>query len=49
MQRSLGEDLQGLALISLSIAELWTARLAEAEPHREEGVALAHRIGRPFL
>jgi LuxR family maltose regulon positive regulatory protein len=49
VQPGLGEELHGLALISLGIAELWTARLEEAERHLEQGVALAHRIGRPFL
>jgi LuxR family transcriptional regulator, maltose regulon positive regulatory protein len=44
-----GEDLQALALISLGIAEVWAARFEEADRHLEQGVALAHRIGRPFL
>jgi LuxR family transcriptional regulator, maltose regulon positive regulatory protein len=44
-----GEDLRALALISLGIAELWTARFDEADRHLEQGVALAQRIGRPFL
>ena len=45
----LGEDLRALALINLGIAELWTGRFEEADRHLEQGVALAHRIGRPFL
>ena len=45
----LGEDLRALALIDLGIAELWTARFDEADRHLEQGVALASRIGRPFL
>src|ERR1700761_3919863 len=45
----LGEDLRALALINLGIAEVWAARDADAEPHLEHGVALARRIGRPFL
>jgi LuxR family transcriptional regulator, maltose regulon positive regulatory protein len=45
----LGEDLRALALINLGIAELWTGRFDEADRHLEQGVALAHRIGRPFL
>jgi LuxR family maltose regulon positive regulatory protein len=45
----LGEDGRALALINLGIAELWTVRLDEAERHLEQGVALAHRIERPFL
>ena len=44
-----GEDLRALALISLGIAEAWTARFDEADQHLEQGIAVAHRIGRPFL
>jgi LuxR family transcriptional regulator, maltose regulon positive regulatory protein len=44
-----GEDLRALALISLGIAELWTACFDEADRHLEQGIALARRIGRPFL
>ena len=45
----LGEELRALALISLGIAEVWAARLDEAQRHLEQGIALARRIGRPFL
>jgi LuxR family maltose regulon positive regulatory protein len=45
----LGEDLRALALINLGIAEYATARFEDAEPHLEQGVALARRIGRPYL
>jgi LuxR family transcriptional regulator, maltose regulon positive regulatory protein len=45
----LGEDLRALALINLGIAESGTARFEEAEPHLEQGVTLARRIGRPYL
>ena len=45
----LGEELRALALINLGITEFWTARLEEAAPHLEQGVALARRIGRPYL
>ena len=45
----LGEDLRALALINLGIAELWTARFEEADRHLEDGIALARRIGRPYL
>ncbi|MBO0815557.1 MAG: LuxR family transcriptional regulator, partial [Actinobacteria bacterium] len=45
----LGEDLRALALINLGIAEAWAARFEEAERHLEDGVALAHRIRRPYL
>ena len=48
-RRGLGEDLRALALINLGIAELWTAGFEEADRHLEQGVALARRIGRPFL
>jgi len=48
-QLGLGEDLRGLALISLGSTEFWAARLPEAEQHLAQGVALARRIGRPFL
>ncbi len=48
-QPGLGQDLRALALISLAITEQLTARFDEAERHLEQGVALAHRIGRPYL
>ena len=44
-----GEDLRALALINLGIAELWGADFREADRHLGQGVALAHRIGRPYL
>ena len=49
VQPGLGEELRALALISLGSAEFWAARFEEAERHLEQGVALARRIGRPFL
>jgi LuxR family transcriptional regulator, maltose regulon positive regulatory protein len=48
-QPGLGEELRATALINLGSAEYWTARFEEAERHLEQGVALARRIGRPFL
>jgi LuxR family transcriptional regulator, maltose regulon positive regulatory protein len=48
-QLGLGEELRAVALISLGIAELWSLQVDEAEAHLERGVALARRIGRPFL
>jgi LuxR family maltose regulon positive regulatory protein len=45
----LGEDLRALALINLGITEYWAGRLAEAEPHLEQGITLARKIGRPYL
>ncbi len=49
IQPGLGQDLRALALIGLGITEVWTARFDEAERHLEHGVALARRIGRPYL
>ena len=48
-QPGLGEELRALALISLGSTEFWAARFEEAERHLDLGVALARRIGRPFL
>jgi LuxR family transcriptional regulator, maltose regulon positive regulatory protein len=48
-QPSLSEELRALALTSLGIAEVLTVRFEEAEQDLEQGVALAGRIGRPFL
>jgi LuxR family transcriptional regulator, maltose regulon positive regulatory protein len=47
-QPRLGEELRALALISLGTTEFWAAG-EDPERHLEMGVALAHRIGRPFL
>ena len=44
-----GDDLRALTLVSLGAAELWSLRAEEAERHLELAVALARRIGRPFL
>jgi LuxR family transcriptional regulator, maltose regulon positive regulatory protein len=46
---ALGEELRALALISLGSAEYWAARFEEAERYLDQGVALARRIGRPYL
>ena len=48
-QPALSQDLRALALISLGTAEAWTGSFQEAERHLARGVALARRIGRPFL
>jgi LuxR family transcriptional regulator, maltose regulon positive regulatory protein len=48
-QPGLGEELRALALISLGITEFWVARFEQVERHLERGVALARRIGRPYL
>jgi LuxR family maltose regulon positive regulatory protein len=44
-----GEDLRAAALISLGIAETWDRRFDASERHLEQGIALARRIGRPYL
>ncbi|MEU1621463.1 LuxR C-terminal-related transcriptional regulator [Streptomyces sp. NPDC005722] len=48
-QPGLSEELRALALISLGSTEFWMARFPEAVRHLEQGVALARRIGRPYL
>jgi LuxR family maltose regulon positive regulatory protein len=45
----LGKELRALALINLGIAEAWAGRLDQAQRHLEQGIALAHRTGRPYL
>jgi LuxR family transcriptional regulator, maltose regulon positive regulatory protein len=45
----MGEDLRAAALISLGIAEIWALRFTDADRHLTQGVALARRIGRPYL
>jgi LuxR family maltose regulon positive regulatory protein len=47
-QPRLGEELRALALISLGTTEFWAAG-EDPERHLEMGIALARRIGRPFL
>jgi LuxR family transcriptional regulator, maltose regulon positive regulatory protein len=37
------------ALMNLGIAELWALHLSDAREHLEEAIALARRIGRPYL
>jgi LuxR family maltose regulon positive regulatory protein len=48
VQPALGEELRALALISLGYAQGWTARSGPTG-HLEQGIALARRIGRPYL
>jgi LuxR family maltose regulon positive regulatory protein len=45
----LGKDLRALAQITLGSAEYWAARFEDAERYLDQGVALARRIGRPYL
>ena len=49
VRAGLGGDLRALALIDLGIAEAWTARFDAAYRHLDDGIALARRIGRPYL
>ncbi len=48
-QPGLGEELRALALAGLADTEIWTGRLDQAELHLEQAIALARRIGRPYL
>jgi LuxR family transcriptional regulator, maltose regulon positive regulatory protein len=48
-QPSLGAELRALALVSLGDSETWTGYPDQAEAHLDEAVALARRIGRPYL
>ncbi len=42
-------ELEALALMNLGIAEGWTLRLADSEPHLERALALGRRIGSPYV
>jgi LuxR family transcriptional regulator, maltose regulon positive regulatory protein len=44
-----GDELRALALVKIGDTETWTGRLDQAESHLEQAVALARRIGRPYL
>jgi LuxR family maltose regulon positive regulatory protein len=48
-QLGLGFDPRPFATISLGAAELWAARVEEADLHLEQGVAMARQIRRPDL
>jgi LuxR family maltose regulon positive regulatory protein len=45
----LGDELRAFALVKIGDIETWAGRLDQAESHLEQGVALARRIGRPYL
>ena len=47
-RRGPGEDLRALALIGLAAGEAWTDQ-DKAERHLGQGIALARRLGRPYL
>jgi LuxR family transcriptional regulator, maltose regulon positive regulatory protein len=44
-----GDELRAFALAELGDAETWTGRTEAAASHLEQAVALARRIGRPFI
>jgi LuxR family maltose regulon positive regulatory protein len=48
-QGGLGADLRPGILINLGTAETWAGRLADADRHLEQGVALARRFGQPYM
>jgi LuxR family transcriptional regulator, maltose regulon positive regulatory protein len=43
------DDIRAVALMDLGVAELWSARVDDARRHLQQGVALARRIGRPWV
>ena len=43
------DDLRALALVEIGNGETWAGPLDQAESHLEQGLALARRIGRPYL
>jgi LuxR family maltose regulon positive regulatory protein len=45
----LGDELRALALVEIGDSETWAGRLDQAESHLEQALALARRIGRPYL
>ena len=46
---TMGNDARAVALMDLGIVELWSLRLADAERHLEQGLALAQLIDRPYV
>jgi LuxR family transcriptional regulator, maltose regulon positive regulatory protein len=49
LMKGAGEDLRAAALISLGIAEMWALKFEDGDRHLRHGMALARRIGRPYL
>ncbi|HEY6496108.1 MAG TPA: LuxR C-terminal-related transcriptional regulator [Trebonia sp.] len=45
----LGADLRPGILVNLGTAETWAGRLADADRHLEQGVALARQFGQPYM
>ncbi|HSO98066.1 MAG TPA: LuxR C-terminal-related transcriptional regulator [Solirubrobacteraceae bacterium] len=48
-ERELGDALRSAALQNLGVAELWSSRLPDARRDLEKAIALARRVGRPWL
>ena len=48
-RRGLDEELRAVWLLNLGNAELWTARHEQSGRHLEQALALARRMGRPFI
>ncbi len=48
-QPALSEELRALTLIILGCTQYWTQEFDQAERQLDQGLALARRIGRPFL
>jgi LuxR family transcriptional regulator, maltose regulon positive regulatory protein len=46
---ALGGDARAIALCHLAVVELWSSRLADAQRHLEQALALAREIERPFV
>jgi LuxR family transcriptional regulator, maltose regulon positive regulatory protein len=44
-----GDELRALALLEIGDAETWTGHIDQSEPHLDQAVALARRIGWPYL
>ena len=42
-------DIQAMALMDLGIAELWASRVDDARRHLQDAIAVARRIGRPWV
>jgi LuxR family transcriptional regulator, maltose regulon positive regulatory protein len=45
----LSEELRAFALAEIGDSETWAGRLDQAESHLEQAIALARRVGRPYL
>ena len=45
----LGANLRPGILVNLGTAETWAGRLADADRHLEQGVALSRRFGQPYM